>query len=390
MKRKSGRSRGQIIEKGDSKFLVRVFVGRDARGKRKYLGETVEGTRSDAEKALTKLQSKQDDGSVVSKTKLTLGAHLDAWLSSRVDLAKKTQMDYKHRMEKDVIPFLGSKPLASITKDILQKLVTTLQDDRKLSPRTIKYTFIVLGSALESAVIDRIISSNPAQYVKLPKDDFKETEVHTPEQMQSFLARTATGDVQKYALYALMLTAGVRPQELCALKWTDITETPEGATITITRALKQIDKSKWEVGEVKTAKGRRSIPVPKETYEALMAHKRRQSAEILRAGERYQRLGFVFASRKRNPGVFLDIASVRKWWKADLLAAGLPVLKLYTSRHDHLTALLASGEHPKVAQERAGHSSIRQTMDTYSHVLPTMQQQASKTIGGLLFKQTGT
>lgn len=389
MPKQQSRSRGQIIEKGVGKYLVRVFIGRDASGKRKYASETATGTRSDAEKALTALQAKQDGGAVVAKTKVTLGDHLKSWLSSRVDIAKKTLMDYEHRMEKDIYPFLGKRPLSSISKEVLQAHVKLLSETRNLSPRTIKYTMVVLKQALEAAVTDGLLSRNPAKHVKLPKRDYREPEVHSPEQMQLFLERTIQGDVQFHALAMVLLTTGLRPQEVCALKWDDIDE--KSNWIMVQRALKKIAKSQWEIGEVKTAAGRRTVIVPEETMVALRRHRARQAAEILRAEPgRYKNQGFVFASRKHNPGNFLDIGTLRRWWKLELKNAGLPVLKLYSARHSHATALLASGIHPKIAQERLGHSNINVTMDTYTHVIAGMQQQASDRIGVILFKRTGT
>jgi integrase len=304
-------------------------------------------------------------------------------------------MDYQHRMDKDIFPFLGKKKLTDVSLDILQKHVSYLIEERKLSPRTIKYTFVVLGQALEYARIKKLITEDPSEYVKLPKDEHREMVALTPTQMQLFLERTAQGDVQRHALWTVLLTAGLRPQEACALKWDDFTVTTladgsEQVSVTIARALKKVGKSQWVIGEVKTKAGKRTLPLPTQTWAALKPHKARQASEILRKGDKYNRQGFVFASRKRTPGAFLDIGTVRRWWKKALGGIeGMPVVRLYDSRHSHITALLAGGVHPKIAQERAGHSSIKVTMDTYSHVIPGMQQAAAELVGGLLFK-TGT
>jgi integrase len=386
------RSTGQITQRGPDKWLVRVFLGRDATGKRSYTSQTVIGTKKDAEAALAKLTVAANEQTVVTATKVTLKAHLATWLDSRVDISPKTLLDYRHRMEKDVIPFVGTTPLSKLTGEALQKLVTVLQTKRELGPRTIRYTFVILGQAVEDAVRQGLIAKSPTKYVKLPKEDHAEPSVLDSTQMQLFLECSAKGDYQKHALWTILLTSGMRPQEALALKWDDIAVTTaedgrETCKITIVRALKQVDKSRWEVGEVKTKAGRRSIPVPMETWVALKAHKARQTAEILHAGAKYARNGYVFASRKHSPGHHLPLGTVRKWWSTALAEAGLPHRKLYASRHSHITALLTAGAHPKIAQERAGHSSINVTMDTYSHVLPSMQQAASDQIGQLLFKQ---
>jgi integrase len=80
--------------------------------------------------------------------------------------------------------------------------------------------------------------------------------------------------------------------------------------------------------------------------------------------------------------------NLQRWTPLDLSnrfikfvkAAGLPRVRLHDLRHSHATHLLMAGVHPKVAQERLGHSSIVLTMDLYSHVLPAMQDEAAKSI----------
>lgn len=65
--------------------------------------------------------------------------------------------------------------------------------------------------------------------------------------------------------------------------------------------------------------------------------------------------------------------------------AGLPAIRLYGLRHTSATMLLTSGEHPKVVSERLGHASVVLTLDTYSHVLPNMQKEATQGIGSLMY-----
>jgi integrase len=82
---------------------------------------------------------------------------------------------------------------------------------------------------------------------------------------------------------------------------------------------------------------------------------------------------------------------VRRHFKPVLKRAGLPEsLRLYDLRHSCATLLLAANENPKVIGERLGHASVKMTMDTYSHVLPSMQRSASDKLEDMLFPKTGT
>ncbi len=110
--------------------------------------------------------------------------------------------------------------------------------------------------------------------------------------------------------------------------------------------------------------------------------KKDQAAEILEAKE-YTNHGFVFAGKTGEP---LDERNiVNRHFKPVLKEAGLPIIRLYDLRHTCATLLLSAGENPKVVSERLGHASITLTMDTYSHVLPDMQEAATKKLEDMLF-----
>ncbi|MBA2646694.1 MAG: site-specific integrase, partial [Pyrinomonadaceae bacterium] len=142
-------------------------------------------------------------------------------------------------------------------------------------------------------------------------------------------------------------------------------------------------------GEPKTSRSRRTVPFPASVLRALFEHKRKQAAERLKAGASYQNNGLVFAMEGGRPIILRTLD--RLHFKPTLKRAKLPQsFRLYDLRHSCATLLLVANEHPKVVSERLGHASITLTLDTYSHVLPSMQQAASEKLEGILFKQTGT
>ena len=74
---------------------------------------------------------------------------------------------------------------------------------------------------------------------------------------------------------------------------------------------------------------------------------------------------------------------LRRWWHPLLERAGLPRMRFHDLRHTHATLLLTQGVNPKVVQERLGHSQISMTLDTYSHVVPSLQRDAARRIDDL-------
>jgi integrase len=126
--------------------------------------------------------------------------------------------------------------------------------------------------------------------------------------------------------------------------------------------------------EPKTEKGRRSILLPSFAIEALKEHRLRQREAKLRAGPAWREHDYVFCT---SVGTHLNpTRDVLDQLKALLQKAGLPGVRFHDLRHSAATMLLSMGVHPKVVQELLGHSQIGMTMDVYSHVLPTMQQDA--------------
>jgi integrase len=123
----------------------------------------------------------------------------------------------------------------------------------------------------------------------------------------------------------------------------------------------------------KTAKSRRKITLPQFVIEALKQHRVRQLEACLKAGKAWAEKDLVFCD-KQGGYIFPNTLSYQ--FASLLKAAGLPRIRFHDLRHSAATILLSMGVHPKVVQELLGHSSISMTIDTYSHILPSMQQEA--------------
>lgn len=127
-----------------------------------------------------------------------------------------------------------------------------------------------------------------------------------------------------------------------------------------------------------------TAPLPSSVVRGLIEHKRRQAEERLKAGSDYKNLDLVFATAEGEPLMVQNL--FRRHFKPILKAAGLPTsIRLYDLRHSCATLLLSANENAKVVSERLGHSTITLTLDTYSHVLPSMQQAASEKLESMLF-----
>ena len=151
----------------------------------------------------------------------------------------------------------------------------------------------------------------------------------------------------------------------------------EGGVLRVRRTLTRA-KGSYSLGEPKTARSRRSVSLTASAVGALRAHLDRQLEEIDQVGSGYQDGGLVFATER---GTVANPSNLRRRSFAPLLErAKLPAIRFHDLRHTCATLLFAKNVNPKVVSEMLGHASIAITLDTYSHVLPNMQDSAARAL----------
>jgi integrase len=377
---------GQIIRRGDSTFLVRVFLGRDAdTGKRRYHNKTLRGTKKDAQRYLNGVLRQLDLGEFVEPTAITLNQFLDRWLEAALKprVRAKTFFSYVDMLKRHVRPELGGRRLCDVSPLDVQSLYGKLLE-RGLSPRSVRYLHAILNSVFKQAVRWQMLARNPASGAELPKQSRPAVQAFTPDQAAAFLL--AAKSDRYAALFSLMLTTGLRPGEAFGLRWPDVDW--KRGTVTVRKAISRVGKE-WRLEDPKTEKSKRTIPLPQGVLQELAEHRRGQLEERMSLGAEYQDHGLVFAGHTGQP---LDLRNVaQRHFKVILRRAGLPeTFTLYSLRHSCATLLLAGGENLKVVSERLGHASIVLTADVCSHVSESMQQQATRKLELLLYGQAGT
>lgn len=370
---------GQIIERGKDTWLVRVYLGKGANNKRKYHNKTIHGNKKSAQAYLNKALHQKDTGTFNEQSRELLSSYLDKWLmnSAKSKLREKTYRSYEGLIRLYIVPQLGDTMISQLTPIQIQKTYNSMTE-KGLSARTIRYTHSVLRSALEQAVKWQMLYKNPCKYVDLPKQQLKEMQVLSLSDTKKFLA-VASSDCY-YSLFSLLITTGLRPGEALALKWNDIDFL--NGKLRIQRTLTRNGGS-WVLLDPKTAKSKRTIPLPTSVVYELKAHRRKQAEQIL-ITQGYNNQDFIFAGTIGEPLNEANI--VKRHFKPLLAKAGLSrSIRLYDLRHTCATLLLAAGEHPKIVSERLGHSSITMTLDIYSHVLPDMQEAATGKLERMIF-----
>lgn len=374
------RKAGQIVKKNDSTWLVRIFLGRDEKtGKRRYYSEVVKGNKTDAQKVLNKKLTEANNCQLVEKNTFTVEAYLKEWLETivKIRVRQTTFNSYEYHLRRYVFEALGKRKLHDLKTLEIQKHFNKLSET--YAPRTVQYVHTILKNALKKAVELQFLGSNPSERVTPPKKKKREMKAFSPEQAKRFL-KAAESDKRGIILEFALIT-GMRPEEYLALKWSDV-DFKKG-TVTVQRALIFPKGGGWYFEELKTKTSERTLPIPKSLVMKLEQHKIKQAEQLLKLGGLYENNDLCFASDEGQPIRYGNLTK-RNFHKI-LERARLKGFRLYDLRHSCATLLLAAGEHPKVVSERLGHSDITLTLNTYTHVLPDMQQSATEKLEKLLF-----
>ncbi len=380
------RKTGQLIEREKGIWTIRIYLGEDECGKRQYRNETAKGTKKDAQKQLTQVLREKDLGLITESRNQTLNDYLDFWLQNiaKPRLESRTYLDYGDILRLYIRKPLGNLKITDLKSRHIQKVYGEMLECG-LSARRVRYAHAVLRSALQQAVKTDILQRNEATLVELPKQTRKEMDYLNSDEARAFL--DALDGERFEIMFSVALATGMRLQEYCALQWKDIDF--ERGTSTVQRALVwHRTGGGFHFKQPKTAKSRRTIPLPVSLLKPLHKHRIRQYEQKLKLGAAWNDLDLVFPSEVGTP---LNPPNITRAFKRILAKANLRTsIRLYDLRHSTASLLLEAETHPKIVSERLGHSSIVLTMDTYSHVAPHLQQTASERLDDMLFRKTGT
>jgi integrase len=253
-----------------------------------------------------------------------------------------------------------------------------------LSGRTVQICHVAIHKALKNAVRINLLSRNVADSVDKPKTQRHEMHPMSEDDLEKFLDAAKSGPY--YSLFYSYLFTGMRRSELLSIRWGDTDLL--GMQISVSRSMQYLNNVENHITfrETKSTKSKRLISLSPSTVIVLRQH--REEQEHIRQHLKLHPLSendLVFSHYDGSP---LLPDSITHAWIKLVRKCGLNGIRLHDARHTHATIMLKQGVHPKVVQERLGHSSIALTMDTYSHVAPGLQQAAAKGFDDILKKQS--
>ena len=375
MAKRRANGEGSIRKRNDGRWEGRYTAGRDPVTGRTIYKNVLGKTQAEVK---AKLKSAIEKSGVQSlrTERYTVGQWLDAWMENyaKLQIRASSYKTYQGFVENHIKPTLGNVPLEKLTAMDLQKLYKHLLESGRvectesrnrpkgLSVKTVRNINQMISSALNCAVEQRLIPSNPTKGCVLPKLERKEMKILPPESLGTFFEEARRSGV--FELYYIDLATGLRRGELLGLKWSDI-DLDKG----IIHVRRQVLRQNGKVVEapLKTKNSYRNIAIGADAIKVLKGMEQKDE--------------YVFPSPFGGP---MSPDSVLHMLQRVLKRAGLERIRFHDLRHTFSVLALQNGVDVKTLSAMLGHYSAGFTLDTYAHVTTSMQKQAANAVGSFL------
>ena len=371
-KRKSGT--GTVRQRGDGRWEGRVVIDYDDSGLPKTKNVLAKTKRECQEKLrqLTESMVGRNDRKV--KPDMLFGDWLCCWYEthSKPTLRASTQNNYENVIHNHVLPEIGKIPLNKLSQNDLQQFYGRLKKSGRkrlteqygagLSDRMVRMCHATCRSALQRAVQDGLIRTNPAEGCKLPPKKAREMQVLARDELQRFLIQAKAEGY--YELFLLDLATGLRRGELLALQWDDLDF--ETGVLTISKQVSLV-RGKIVMSVPKTKSSIRKLVLPPAVVQVLREY--RESVH-----SRWMFPSPVLEDLPLNPGSVYDRLQLI------LEHANCKQVRFHDLRHTFATLALQNGMDVKTLSAMLGHVSAATTLDIYTHSTSDMQHAAARKI----------
>ena len=350
---------------------ARYTTGYDS-GTGKQIQRSITGkTQKEVSQKLKAATAAIDEGTYTEPSRMTVGQWMDIWVAEYLGGVKPRTVDnYKGVVNHRIKPGLGAVKLDALNPHTVQNYYNGLTKEG-LAPKTVKNVHGIFHKALQQAVSNGYIKTNPADACILPRAVRRELKPLDEDMISAFL-RAIQGH-QFADLFTVTLFTGMREGEALGLLW-DCVDLTKG-TITIDQQLQLIrgSKGQYQMVPTKNSKGR-TISIAPSVTKILRGIKRQQLENRLRYGECWADTGFVFTD---DLGNHLSASSVYKAFKRVMVEIGSPETRFHDLRHSYAVASIRSGDDIKTVQENLGHATAAFTLDVYGHVTEKMKQESA-------------
>ncbi|WP_195571763.1 tyrosine-type recombinase/integrase [Paenibacillus sp. 1001270B_150601_E10] len=361
------------------RFWFVISAGKDEKGNRRQIKRRGFKTEKEAMHEMRKIMQQLDDHTYVKSNNLKYVEFLEGeWLASKeLKLRSVTFKTYKSNIKKHIAPYFKNQEMGKIATVDIGKFYAFLLKETGLSERSIQDIQKIVKSSFKTAFKRKYIAYNTAADAEAPKVPHKEMAVWNLDEAVRFLKLAEEDEL--HIAFLLALTTGMRQSEILGLRWKDI-DFDEGA-LRVRQTLSHDGKEL--VQATKTKSSARTITLIERTLDDLKKQHKKIMKQKLAAGSDYKDNDLVICTKSGKP---LNPRNLLRNFYRLIKKADVSCIRFHDLRHTVATLMLAQNINPKVVKEILGHSDIRVTLDTYSHVLPSVHKQTAKQYGEMLFR----
>lgn len=311
----------------------------------------------------------------------TVGEYLDEWLDGyvRKRLATSTERMYATDVERVWRPAIGDIRLSELRAEDIQAVVDQMVE-RGSHPSTVHVTVWRLRGALTLARANRLLDSDPASRVRLPRRPATGIRSLSQDELARFVGEAMTGRYWLSRMAGAIALTGIRHGEARALLETDVTidrvaDSAVAGTLVIERQVPTVMKS-WEPVPPKSAAGERVLPIPAELADLLEAQLAAVDQHARRRGtRRWADLGLLFPS---ETGVVVHPEALRRTLAKMRRDAAIDApISTRILRHTYASIMVDAGVPPAQLREWLGHASVAMTIDVYYNATPVAREAAA-------------
>ena len=363
--------------KKDVKRNTYYFVVSNRNGYPKQIKRSGFKTKREAVIAKNNMLYEINKGLYVHNSKMGMDELLQKWMKKKKREVQETTLStYEVLVKKHISPYFKGKSIQSIKPITIEGFYDHLYDESNLSGTSVQKVHQLLKGCFDYAKKMELIAKSPLESIDRPKRDSSEVEVWDKEEVRLFLEKTQ--DDPFHVAYLLGAIEGMRMGEVLGLRWKDIDI--ESKTLCIRQTL-TFDGKKLKPG-AKNKSSQRTIGLTNETVDRLKNHKAQQDTIKEEFGSAYQDMDLVVCTSLGTP---VNPSNLRRSFNRNIKTLGMKKIRFHGLRHSHATICLSLNVHPKIVSERLGHSDIRVTLNTYSHLLPSIQNKAVDQISQAIF-----
>ena len=381
------------IQKRNNSYSIRVSCGYDTRGKqiiRSMTWKPEEGmTPKQIEKELKRQTVLFEESCMKGfQTKaIKFEAFAEEWFNeyAKINL-RNTTYERLLQLRGRIYPAIGHLRMDKITPRHIQAFVNSLSQEganertgKPLAPKTIRHNLSFISNIFTYAAKMGVVSDNPCSKVTIPKNEVKEKQIYTPEEVEKFLTLLNDEPLKYRTFFYLMIYSGFRRGEMLGLEWKDVDF--ENNVISVRRTSNYTAKKGVYTDTTKTKKSQRTLKFPQFIMDMLKEYKAEQDAEALRLGDRWVETDRLYVKWDGRP---MQNGTPYFWLGEFCEKHDLPFYGLHSFRHLFCSLLVNQGVDIVTVSGAMGHSTVSTTSNIYCHTIQQAQAKVSEAITNAL------